>query len=127
MLTAQCIVENTERYAEIASYLKGSRKVTFANRPEEGITRGAHHHRRFPLRRFCEGIRIAPLRSASAASLLVPEECRAHCPDPERLVCPNPGNVYAEPVITVYGTGAITLMVGMIITELEGISGSLTR
>ena len=31
----------------------------------------------------------------------------------------NPGSVHAEPVITVYGTGTITLMVGMTITELE--------
>ena len=38
----------------------------------------------------------------------------------------NPGNVYAEPVITVYGSGTITLMVGLTIIELEGISGSIT-
>ena len=38
----------------------------------------------------------------------------------------NPGNVYAEPVITVYGSGAITLMVGLTIIELEGISGNIT-
>ena len=57
VLTAQCIVENTERYAEIAAYLKGSGKVTFANRPEgyyearitnqipfEKILRGNPHH-----------------------------------------------------------------------------------
>ncbi len=34
--------------------------------------------------------------------------------------------MYSEPVITVYGTGDITLMVGTIIVELEGISGSIT-
>ena len=38
----------------------------------------------------------------------------------------NPGSVYSEPVITVYGTGDITLMVGTVIVELEGISGSIT-
>ena len=38
----------------------------------------------------------------------------------------NPGNVHAEPVITVYGSGAITLMVGLTIIELEGISGNIT-
>ena len=38
----------------------------------------------------------------------------------------NPGSVYSEPVITVYGTGDITLMVGTVIVELEGISGSVT-
>ena len=34
VLTAQCMVENLERYEEIASYLRGSGRVTFANRPE---------------------------------------------------------------------------------------------
>ena len=38
----------------------------------------------------------------------------------------NPGSVRAEPVITVYGTGTITLMVGMTITELKGVLGSVT-
>ena len=37
----------------------------------------------------------------------------------------NPGHVFAEPVITVYGTGAITLIVGTTIMELEGIDGSI--
>ena len=34
--------------------------------------------------------------------------------------------MYSEPVITVYGTGDITLMVGTVIVELEGVSGSVT-
>ena len=38
----------------------------------------------------------------------------------------NPGSVYAEPVITVYGSGEITLMVGMSIVELDGITDSIT-
>ena len=38
----------------------------------------------------------------------------------------NPGNVYAEPVITVYGSGEITLMVGMTIVELDGITDRIT-
>ena len=38
----------------------------------------------------------------------------------------NPGSVYSEPVITVYGSGDITLMVGTAIVELEGVSGSIT-
>ena len=38
----------------------------------------------------------------------------------------NPGNVPSEPVITVYGSGEITLMVGLTIVELEDISASIT-
>lgn len=37
----------------------------------------------------------------------------------------NPGSVYAEPILTVYGSGDITLMVGSTIVELEDISGSI--
>jgi len=37
----------------------------------------------------------------------------------------NPGSVYAEPVLTVYGDGDITLMIGQQLVELEGISGSI--
>ena len=125
VLTAQCIVENPARYAEIAAYLKGGGKVTFANRPEgyyearitnqipfEKILRG-NPHRSFAVNFRCKPFwyqkNVAPIALTQSGSFVT-----------------NPGNVYAEPVITVYGTGAITLMVGMIITELEGISGSIT-
>lgn len=37
----------------------------------------------------------------------------------------NPGSVYAEPILTVYGSGNITLMVGTTIVELEDISGNI--
>ena len=37
----------------------------------------------------------------------------------------NPGSVYAEPVLTVYGSGDITLIVGMTIVELENITESI--
>ena len=37
----------------------------------------------------------------------------------------NPGSVYSEPILTVTGSGNITLMVGMAIVELENISGSI--
>ena len=37
----------------------------------------------------------------------------------------NPGSVYSEPVMTVYGSGDITLMVGMTVIELTGVSGSI--
>ncbi|MBR0215515.1 MAG: phage tail protein, partial [Clostridia bacterium] len=37
----------------------------------------------------------------------------------------NPGNVYSEPMLTVTGSGNITLMVGMTIVELENISNGI--
>ena len=38
----------------------------------------------------------------------------------------NPGSVFSEPIITVYGSGEITLMVDMCIVELNGITDSIT-
>ena len=38
----------------------------------------------------------------------------------------NPGSVFSEPAITVYGSGEVTLMVGMTIVELDGITDSIT-
>ena len=38
----------------------------------------------------------------------------------------NPGTVYSEPVITVNGSGDITLMIGTKIIELTGITSSIT-
>ena len=38
----------------------------------------------------------------------------------------NPGTVASEPVVTVYGSGTITLMIGMTLVELETIDGSIT-
>ena len=40
-------------------------------------------------------------------------------------VITNPGSVYSEPILTVKGSGDITLMVGMTIVEQENISGTI--
>ena len=41
------------------------------------------------------------------------------------VVVTNPGSVFSEPVITVHGSGDITLMIGMGIVELEGVDGHI--
>ena len=125
VLTAQCMVENLERYEEIASYLRGSGHVTFANRPEgyyearivnqipfEKILRGNPH------RTFTVNFRCKPFWYAESAPAITVTQSSSFVT--------NPGNVYAEPVITVYGSGTITLMVGMSISDLSGIAGSIT-
>ena len=125
VLTAQCIVENPTRYDDIAAYLKGGGKVTFANRPGgyynarivnqipfEKILRGNPHLAfavNFRCKPFWYPKEVAPVTLTQSGSFIS-----------------NPGSVYAEPVVTVYGTGAITLMVGMTITEMESVSGSVT-
>ncbi len=118
VLTAQCFIESGARVPEIAAWLRGNGTVTFANRPGgfyharvvnqipfEKILRG-NPHLAFAVNFRCKPFwylkDIAPITLTQSGSFVT-----------------NPGSVHAEPVITVYGTGVITLMVGMTITELE--------
>ena len=125
VLTAQCFIQSSARVPEIAGWLRGSGTVTFANRP------GGFYHARVVNQIPFEKI----LRGNPHRSFAVNFRCKpfwyADAEDPVTLTqsgtfVSNPGSVYSEPVITVYGSGSITLMVGMIIVELEGISGSIT-
>ena len=125
VLTAQCIVENTERVGEIAGFLKGNGRVTFANRPGgcyyariinqipfEKILRG-NAHRTFAVNFRCKPFwyaeNVEPITVTQSGSFVT-----------------NPGNIYAEPVIRVYGSGSITLIVALTIVELENVTESVT-
>ena len=125
LLTATCFVQSATRIPEIAAWLKGAGTVTFANRQGgfyyarvvnqisfEKILRGNPH------RSFAVNFRCKPFLHAEA----VPAITLTISPS----TITNPGNVPSEPVITVYGSGEITLMVGLTIVELEGVSGSIT-
>ena len=125
VMTATCFVQDATRIAEIAAWLKGSGKVTFANRSGgyyqarivnqidfEKILRGNPH------RSFAVNFRCKPFWHAQNVSDIVVTT--------SGTFITNPGSVYAEPIITVYGSGTITLMVGMSIVELDGFSGSIT-
>ena len=124
LLTVTCFVTDTSRISEIGRWLKGGGTVTFANRlggyykarvvnqiPFEKILRGNPHcsfsinFRCFPFWYSDDNPIITVTSSGSAIT--------------------NPGSVYAEPVITVYGSGTITLMVGTAIVELEDIKDSI--
>ena len=125
ILTAACFVRDVSRVSEIAVWLKGSGPVTFANRQGgfyharvvnqiafEKILRG-NPHRSFAVNFRCQPfwyIRDVPPVTLTTSGTFVN----------------NPGSVYAEPVITVTGVGNITLMVGMMIVDLTGITGSIT-
>ncbi|MBQ8619930.1 MAG: hypothetical protein IJ418_20815 [Clostridia bacterium] len=125
LLTAQCIIKDTSRIHEIASYLMGGGTVTFANRdggfyyarivnqiPFETILRG-NPHRAFAVNFRCKPFwyvdPAAPIALSSSGTFIT-----------------NPGNVFSEPVITVNGSGEVTLMVGMTIVELDLSGGSIT-
>ena len=125
LLTVTCFVKDIERIDEIASYLKGSGTVTFANRqggfyygrivnqiPFEKILRG-NPHRSFSVNFRCKPFfylnDVQPITLTSSGAFIT-----------------NPGRVPSEPVVTVTGSGEITLMVGMSIVELSDMNGSIT-
>ena len=125
ILTAQCMIPDPSSIHTIAPYLKGSGKIAFANRPGgfyfarivnqipfEKILRGNPH------RSFAVNFRCKPFWYAEAVQPITLTT--------SGTFVNNPGSVYSEPVITVYGSGEITLMVGMTIVELDGITDSIT-
>ena len=124
ILTATCFISDPSRIPAIAAWLKGKGTVTFANRtggyyearivnqiPFDKVLRGNPHcsfvvnFRCFP---FWYQADVADITITSSGTMIT-----------------NPGSVYAEPILTVYGSGDITLMVGTTIVELENISGSI--
>lgn len=125
VLTAECFVDSTVRIPEIARWLKGSGKVTFANRaggfyyarvanqiPFEKILRGNPH------RSFSVNFRCKPFWYASDVQDITVTQ--------STTVLNNPGSVYAEPVITVYGSGDVTLMVDTMLIDLSDLTDSIT-
>ena len=118
LLTANCFIANPSRIPAIAAWLKGSGTVTFANRqsgfyhaqivnqiPFEKILRG-NPHRAFAVNFRCKPFwyqaGVEPITLTTSGTFIT-----------------NPVSVFSEPIITVYGSGEVTLMVGMTITELE--------
>ena len=125
ILTAQCMISDSSNIRTIASYLKGSGKAAFANRPGgfysarivnqipfEKILRGNPH------RSFAVNFRCQPF--------WYPENVPVETLTVSTSLLNNPGSVYSEPTITVYGSGEITLMVGTQIVELTDIEDSIT-
>jgi phage-related protein len=125
VLTATCFVLDAARIPEIAAWLKGSGMITFANR------QGGFHYARIanqisfekilrgnPHKSFAVNFRCKPFWYAENVGTIMLTT--------SGTVINNPGSVFSEPVITVYGSGDITLMVGLTIVELEGITDSIT-
>jgi len=125
ILTATCIVADPSAIPVIAGWLKGNGTVTFANRQGgfyyarianqisfEKILRGNPH------RSFAVNFRCKPFWYAANVQ---PQTFTA-----STSTINNPGSVYSEPVITVYGSGEITLAVGTGIVELVDIASSIT-
>ena len=124
ILTATCFITDPAQIPAIAAWLKGSGTVTFANRtgghynarianqiPFEKVLRGNPHCS------FAVNFRCFPFwYQEGTANITV---------STSGTIVTNPGSVYSEPILTVYGSGDITLMVGTTIVELEDISGGI--
>ena len=125
ILAAECIIPSSSRISEIAGWLKGAGRVTFANRP------GGYYEARvvnqIPFEKILRG---NPHRSFSVNFRCKPFWYKADVQDitltSSGSSVTNPGSVYSEPVITVFGSGNITLMVGAQLIELTGVSASIT-
>lgn len=124
ILTATCFISDLAQIPAIAAWLKGSGTVTFANRtgghykarivnqiPFEKVLRGNPHCT------FAVNFRCYPFFFA--------EDVDDITVTTSGTVVTNPGSVYSEPIITVTGSGDITLMVGMTIVELTDITSGI--
>ena len=125
ILPVECAVGDLSRIHEIGAWLKGAGTLRLAARPggffyarianqiEFAKVLRNHEHRTFTVNFRCQPFWYAeampPITLTASGGTIT-----------------NPGNVSSEPVITVYGSGEITLMVGLTIVELEGVSGSIT-
>lgn len=125
VLTATCIIDGENRIPTLSAWLKGGGNVTFANRPGgfykarivnqiafEKILRGNPH------RKFAVNFRCQPFWYQSNVPDITITQSTS--------TVTNPGTVASEPIITVYGSGDITLAVGATIVELTEVNGSIT-
>ena len=121
VLTAACVIADPDKIPEIAGWLRGSGTVTFANRdggfyyarvinqiPFEKILRGNPH------RSFVVNFRCKPFWYADGTSKATLTASGG--------AVNNPGDIYSKPVITVRGSGDITLMIGQNIVELSDVT-----
>ena len=124
ILTATCFIADPAQIPAIAAWLKGSGTVTFANRT------GGHYNARIANQiPFEKVLRGNPHCSFAVNFRCYPFWYQENVSDVTITTSgdtvTNPGSVYSEPLITVYGSGNITLMVGTTIVELTNVSSSL--
>ena len=124
ILTATCFIADPAQIPAIAAWLKGKGTVTFAN-----LTGGHYNARIANQIPFEKVLRGNPHCSFAVNFRCYPFWYQETVSDVTITTSgdtiTNPGSVYSEPLITVYGSGNITLMVGTMIVELTNVSGSI--
>ena len=126
VLPVTCFIENTARINAITRYLKGAGKVVFANR--QG---GFYHARIVNQIPFEQILRGRPNRSFTVNFRCSPPFWYDSNPSNVTIttasyILTNPGNVYSEPIISVYGTGDMTLIINDTFIELDAVSNGIT-
>lgn len=125
ILSATCFIDAPEQIPAIAAWLRGSGTVTFANR--EG---GFYYARITNQISFDKILRGNPHRSFVVNFRCQPFFYQENVTNVTLTVSgkfiTNPGSVFSEPVITVYATGDVTLMVGTTVLTLSEVDGSIT-
>ena len=124
ILTATCFIADPAQIPAIAAWLKGKGTVTFANRT------GGHYNARIANQiPFEKVLRGNPHCSFAVNFRCYPFWYQENVSDVTITTSgdtvTNPGSVYSEPLITVYGSGNITLMVSTTIVELTNVSSSI--
>ncbi len=124
ILTATCFISDPAQIPAIAAWLKGKGTVTFANR------NGGHYNARIANQiPFEKVLRGNPHCSFAVNFRCYPFWYQENVSDVTITTSgdtvTNSGSVYSEPLITVYGSGNITLMVGTTIVELTNVSSSI--
>ena len=124
ILTVNCWIENLSSLDTVAKWLQGSGTVRFANRPA-----GVYYARICNQIPFEKILRGNPQRSFTVTFRCKPFLYLDNSPDAtitaSGSTITNPGAVDSEPLIKVYGSGDITLMVGTQIVELEDVSSQI--
>lgn len=125
ILPVECTVAYLSRLPEICTWLRGAGRLQLAARPG-----GFYHARVANQIEFTKILRNHENRAFTVNFRCQPfwyqENVQPITLTTSGTFVNNPGSVYSEPVITVYGSGEITLMVGMTIVELDGITDSIT-
>ncbi len=125
ILPVECTVADLSRLPEICTWLRGAGKLQLAARPG-----GFYNARVANQIEFSKILRNHENRAFTVNFRCQPFWYQENVPEitvtTSGTFITNPGSVYSEPVITVCGSGEITLMVGMTIVELDGITDSIT-
>ena len=125
ILPVECTVADLSRLPEICTWLRGAGKLQLAARPG-----GFYNARVANQIEFSKILRNHENRAFTVNFRCHPFWYQENVPEitvtASGTFITNPGSVLSEPVITVYGSGEITLMVGMTIVELDGITDSIT-